>query len=125
MHAAGRRCPDRPAASYQPQPPRGSHGFHLKINGTPHEVDVDGDTSLLWVLRDVFGMVVTRVVTAVLFATEACSFTQVQSAAQDRGQTAQFCVPPESDPDAHRLYCGDWPKELRQFGRTLTSTLMS
>jgi hypothetical protein len=68
---------------------------------------------------------VTRVVTAVPFATVACSFTQVQSAAQDRGQTAQFCVPPESDPDAHRLYCADWPKELRQFGRTLTSTLMS
>ena len=67
--------------------------FMLKINGTPHEVDVDGDTPLLWVLRDVLGMVVTRVVTAVLFATEACSFTQVQSAAQDRGQTAQFCVP--------------------------------
>jgi uncharacterized protein YbjT (DUF2867 family) len=25
--------------------------FTLKINGTPHEVDVDGDTPLLWVLR--------------------------------------------------------------------------
>ena len=22
--------------------------FTLKINGTPHEVDVDGDTPLLW-----------------------------------------------------------------------------
>ena len=60
MHAAGRRCAGRPAASYQPQPPRGSHGFHLKINGTPHEVDVDGDTPLLWVLRDVFGMTRTK-----------------------------------------------------------------
>jgi isoquinoline 1-oxidoreductase subunit alpha len=30
--------------------------FMLKINGTPHEVDVDGDTPLLWVLRDVLGM---------------------------------------------------------------------
>jgi NADPH:quinone reductase-like Zn-dependent oxidoreductase len=30
--------------------------FTLKINGTPHEVDVDGDTPLLWVLRDVLGM---------------------------------------------------------------------
>src|SRR5262249_10853326 len=29
VHAAGRRCPGRPAASYQPQPPRGSHGFHV------------------------------------------------------------------------------------------------
>jgi isoquinoline 1-oxidoreductase alpha subunit len=34
--------------------------FMLKINGTPHEVDVDGDTPLLWVLRDVFGMTGTK-----------------------------------------------------------------
>jgi aerobic-type carbon monoxide dehydrogenase small subunit (CoxS/CutS family) len=26
--------------------------FTLKIDGTAHEVDVDGDTPLLWVLRD-------------------------------------------------------------------------
>jgi hypothetical protein len=32
----------------------------LKINGTPHEVDVDGDTPLLWVLRDVLGMTGTK-----------------------------------------------------------------
>ena len=30
--------------------------FTLKINGTPHVVDVDGDIPLLWVLRDVLGM---------------------------------------------------------------------
>ena len=34
--------------------------FRLKINGTPHEVDVDGDTPLLWVLRDVLGMTGTK-----------------------------------------------------------------
>ena len=34
--------------------------FMLKINGTPHEVDVDGDTRLLWVLRDVLGMTGTK-----------------------------------------------------------------
>ena len=34
--------------------------FMLKINGTPHEVDVDGDTPLLWVLRDVRGMTGTK-----------------------------------------------------------------
>ena len=34
--------------------------FMLKINGTPHEVDVDGDTSLLWALRDVLGMTGTK-----------------------------------------------------------------
>jgi isoquinoline 1-oxidoreductase subunit alpha len=32
----------------------------LKINGTPHELDVDGDTPLLWVLRDVLGMTGTK-----------------------------------------------------------------
>jgi isoquinoline 1-oxidoreductase subunit alpha len=35
-------------------------GFMLKVNGTPHEVDVDGDTPLLWVLRDVLGMTGTK-----------------------------------------------------------------
>ena len=34
--------------------------FMLKVNGTPHEVDVDGDTPLLWVLRDVLGMTGTK-----------------------------------------------------------------
>ena len=34
--------------------------FMLKINGTPHEVDVDGHTPLLWVLRDVLGMTGTK-----------------------------------------------------------------
>jgi hypothetical protein len=51
----------------------------------------------------------TRLVTAVLFATQASSFTQVQSAAQDHRQVAQFCVPSQSDPDARRLYCRDSP----------------
>ena len=34
--------------------------FTLKINGTPHKVDVDGDIPLLWVLRDVLGMTGTK-----------------------------------------------------------------
>jgi isoquinoline 1-oxidoreductase alpha subunit len=34
--------------------------FTLKINGAPHELDVDGDTPLLWVLRDVLGMTGTK-----------------------------------------------------------------
>ncbi|MGY2175198.1 (2Fe-2S)-binding protein [Pseudomonas azotoformans] len=32
----------------------------LNINGTPHAVDVDDDTPLLWVLRDVLGMTGTK-----------------------------------------------------------------
>jgi isoquinoline 1-oxidoreductase alpha subunit len=34
--------------------------FILKINGTNRSVDVDGDTPLLWVLRDVLGMTGTK-----------------------------------------------------------------
>ena len=34
--------------------------FTISINGSPHSVDVDGDTPLLWVLRDVLGMTGTK-----------------------------------------------------------------
>jgi isoquinoline 1-oxidoreductase alpha subunit len=34
--------------------------FQLKINGQQHSVDVDSDTPLLWVLRDVLGMTGTK-----------------------------------------------------------------
>src|SRR6201987_4914679 len=34
--------------------------FSIKVNGKPHTVDVDGDTPLLWVLRDVLGMTGTK-----------------------------------------------------------------
>jgi isoquinoline 1-oxidoreductase alpha subunit len=34
--------------------------FTIKINGKTHSVDVDDDTPLLWVLRDVLGMTGTK-----------------------------------------------------------------
>jgi isoquinoline 1-oxidoreductase subunit alpha len=34
--------------------------FAIKINGNIHSVDADGDTPLLWVLRDVLGMTGTK-----------------------------------------------------------------
>src|SRR5258708_7969314 len=34
--------------------------FTIKVNGNPHSVDVDGDTPLLCVLRDVLGMTGTK-----------------------------------------------------------------
>ncbi len=34
--------------------------YIVKINGAQHQVDVDGDTPLLWVLRDVLGMTGTK-----------------------------------------------------------------
>jgi isoquinoline 1-oxidoreductase alpha subunit len=35
-------------------------GYNIKVNGVDHTVDVDGDTPLLWVLRDVLGMTGTK-----------------------------------------------------------------
>ena len=34
--------------------------FVISVNGNAHSVDVDGDTPLLWVLRDVLGMTGTK-----------------------------------------------------------------
>ena len=34
--------------------------YAIKINGNMHTVDTDGDTPLLWVLRDVIGMTGTK-----------------------------------------------------------------
>jgi isoquinoline 1-oxidoreductase alpha subunit len=34
--------------------------FTIKVNGAPQRVDIDGDTPLLWVLRDVLGMTGTK-----------------------------------------------------------------
>ena len=34
--------------------------FTINVNGTRHTIDVDGDTPLLWVLRDVLGMTGTK-----------------------------------------------------------------
>ena len=34
--------------------------LRLTVNGQPHEVDVDPDTPLLWVLRDTLGMTGTK-----------------------------------------------------------------
>jgi isoquinoline 1-oxidoreductase alpha subunit len=34
--------------------------FAIKVNGNTHSVDVDGDTPLLWALRDVLGLTGTK-----------------------------------------------------------------
>ena len=34
--------------------------LHLTINGKPHDVDVESDTPLLWVIRDSIGMTGTK-----------------------------------------------------------------
>ena len=40
--------------------PEDGMAFSVKINGRQHSVDVDEDTPLLWVLRDVLGMTGTK-----------------------------------------------------------------
>src|SRR5215467_7983462 len=39
---------------------RGHMAFTININGSAHSIDADGDTPLLWVLRDVLGMTGTK-----------------------------------------------------------------
>ncbi|MGA2636362.1 (2Fe-2S)-binding protein [Methylocella sp.] len=34
--------------------------YTIKVNGVEHTADVDGDTPLLWILRDVWGMTGTK-----------------------------------------------------------------
>ncbi len=34
--------------------------YTLRVNGTAHEVDVDADTRLLWILRDLLGLTGTK-----------------------------------------------------------------
>lgn len=34
--------------------------YTIKVNGSTHSVDIDGDTPLLWALRDVLGMTGTK-----------------------------------------------------------------
>src|SRR5712671_4412480 len=52
----------RPSRRSRPHMPNGeaAMAFTIKINGLDHTVDVDGDTPLLWVLRDVLGMTGTK-----------------------------------------------------------------
>jgi isoquinoline 1-oxidoreductase alpha subunit len=45
---------------YRDLPPETAMAYIIKVNGTDHTVDVDDDTPLLWVLRDVLGMTGTK-----------------------------------------------------------------
>lgn len=58
----------------------------LEINGTTHSIDADGDTPLLWVLRDIFGMTGTKF---------GCGIAQCGACTvhQD-GQAIRSCVTP-------------------------------
>jgi isoquinoline 1-oxidoreductase alpha subunit len=53
-------CPSVEASFYPAQPLKDPTMATLNINGVPHQVDVPGDTPLLWVIRDVVGLTGTK-----------------------------------------------------------------
>ncbi len=57
-----RRLSARVNSAFPPAPAtlEEAMAYSLKINGTAHSVDVDDDTPLLWVIRDVLGMTGTK-----------------------------------------------------------------
>jgi isoquinoline 1-oxidoreductase alpha subunit len=55
-----RVCPLPVEISKPPAPHETAMALTITINGTDHTVDVDADTPLLWVLRDVLGMTGTK-----------------------------------------------------------------
>src|SRR6202035_2664341 len=55
-----RSMPSAPSMSNPPASHEAAMAFTIKINGADHTVDVDADTPLLWVLRDVLGMTGTK-----------------------------------------------------------------
>ena len=60
----------------------------IEVNGNPHRVDVDGDTPLLWVLRDVLGMTGTKF---------GCGIAQCGACTVHiNGKPARSCVTPVS-----------------------------
>jgi len=53
-----RRAPRDDRALMQPR--EMPMAYTIKVNGVEHTADVDGDTPLLWILRDVWGMTGTK-----------------------------------------------------------------
>ena len=69
--------------------------FTIKVNGQTHNVDVDGDTPLLWVLRDVLNMTGTKFGCRVA-ACGACTL-------RVDGQAVRSCVTPVSSVVGKRI----------------------
>src|SRR5712675_58339 len=66
----------------------------IKVNGVDRAADVDGDTPLLWVLRDVFGMTGTKFGCAVglcgacTVRIDGAATRSCQTAVEDVGKSA-------------------------------------
>src|SRR5947199_4587735 len=62
--------------------------YTIKVNGTAHNIDVDGDTPLLWVLRDLLGLTGTKF---------GCGMAQCGACTVHlEGQAVRSCVTPVS-----------------------------
>src|SRR5260221_2413396 len=100
--------------------------FAIKINGNTHSVDVDGDTPLLWVLRDVVGMTGTKFGCGMALcgactvhvdgvATRSCITpidgigTSEITTIEAIGATAAGAQIPKAGLDQDGAYSGDWP----------------
>src|SRR4030095_12866771 len=53
-------CPADRVVNPQANEKESTMAIAIRVNGGTHSVDVDGDTPLLWVLRDVLGMTGTK-----------------------------------------------------------------
>jgi isoquinoline 1-oxidoreductase subunit alpha len=60
MAAARRQAADHPFDGTRQSNERNAMALTIKVNDKAHDVDVDADTPLLWVLRDVLGMTGTK-----------------------------------------------------------------
>ena len=69
--------------------------FSLKINGKRHNVDVDSDTALLWVLRDLLGLTGTKFGCGVALC-GACTV-------HVNGAATRSCVTPIADIDGSEI----------------------
>jgi aerobic-type carbon monoxide dehydrogenase small subunit (CoxS/CutS family) len=68
--------------------------FTIKVNGNAHSVDVDGDTPLLWVLRDVLSMTGTKFGCGMALC-GACTIAALEQLIEQLGTAA------EPQPEVH------------------------
>jgi aerobic-type carbon monoxide dehydrogenase small subunit (CoxS/CutS family) len=59
--------------------------FAIKVNGAQHSVDVDAETPLLWVLRDVLGLTGTKFGCGMALRPISCAIPNAQAASVSLG----------------------------------------
>ncbi len=105
--------------------------FTIKVNGTEHEVDVDGDTPLLWVLRDNLGLTGTKFGCGIAacgactvhvdgIATRSCTFP-VEAADGMKIRTIEGIA----DEDLHPLQKAWIAEDVPQCGYCQTGQIMT